>query len=158
MFEVSTEEFLIRLGAALICGLLVGLDREIKHKPLGARAYILVSSGSAAWVMITINFSIQAAAAIPDLSSDPTRVIQGLIGAIGFLGAGAIISQSDTGRLRGVASGATIWGTGAIGIACGLGFFAEALATAFVFCAVLNGYDALTRGLNDKGKDQDAQT
>lgn len=145
MFEVSNSEFLLRLGVAALCGLLVGIDREVKHKPLGARTYILVTSASAAWVMITINFSIDAAEAFPDLGSDPTRVIQGLIGAIGFLGAGAIITQRETGRLRGVASGAAIWGTGVIGIACGLGYFVQAFTVAVLFFGVLNIYDVMHR-------------
>jgi putative Mg2+ transporter-C (MgtC) family protein len=143
MFEVTASEFFLRLLASAVCGFIVGIDREIKHKPLGARTYVLVTAASAAWVMVTINFSIEAAEAFPDLNSDPTRVIQGLIGAIGFLGAGAIITQRENGRLRGVASGAAIWGSGVIGIACGLGYFVEAFATAALFFAILNAYDLL---------------
>ena len=143
MFLVSDGEFILRLMIAAICGLIVGIDREIKHKPLGARTYILVTAASAAWVMITINFSVDAAQADTKLGSDPTRVIQGLIGAIGFLGAGAIITRSEEGRLRGVASGAAIWGTGVIGIACGLGYFVQALTLSVLFFAVLNAYDFL---------------
>ncbi|ABG32018.1 MgtC/SapB family protein [Roseobacter denitrificans] len=149
MFEVSQSEFMVRLVVAALCGLLVGIDREIRQKPLGARTYVLVTAASSAWVMVTINFSIDAAEAFPDLNSDPTRVIQGLIGAIGFLGAGAIITQNNSGRLRGVASWAAIWGTGVIGIACGLGYFAQAFAVSFLFFAVLNIYDAVER-VSDK--------
>lgn len=96
--------------------------------------------------MITINFSIDAAKSAGDLNSDPTRVIQGIIGAIGFLGAGAIISRNEDGRLRGIASGAAIWGTGVIGIACGLGYFVEAFCVAVLFFLVLNLYDRGDQG------------
>ncbi|MFK7763811.1 MAG: MgtC/SapB family protein [Roseobacter sp.] len=70
-----------------------------------------------------------------------TRVVQGIIGAIGFLGAGVITTQSGTGRLR----DAAIWGTGTIGIACGLGYFVEAFSIAILFFAVLNIYEAVSR-------------
>ncbi|MFK7763812.1 MAG: MgtC/SapB family protein [Roseobacter sp.] len=60
MFDVKETEFLTHLCAAALCGLIVGIDREVKRKPLGARTYVLVAVASAAWVMITINFSIKA--------------------------------------------------------------------------------------------------
>ncbi|MBT8456361.1 MAG: MgtC/SapB family protein [Rhodobacteraceae bacterium] len=140
---VDQTEFIFRVLIAAGCGLLVGIDREIKNKPLGARTYILVAAACAAWAMLTINFAIQSAQSFPDLNADPTRLIQGLVGAIGFLGAGAIISTSEEGRLRGVASGAAIWGVGAVGVACGLGYFIEALVLSALFFVVLNAYDFL---------------
>ncbi|WP_425093510.1 MgtC/SapB family protein [Tropicimonas sp. S265A] len=138
---IDYSEFLVRVGAAAFCGLLVGIDREAKSKPLGARAYILTSAASAMWIIITLNFSLQVNGLEDDLNVDPTRLIQGLVGAIGFLGAGAIISTTETGRLRGVASGAAIWGVGAIGVACGMGFVLEALTLSVGYVVVLNLYD-----------------
>lgn len=140
---IGFEEFLIRMCVAAACGLLVGIDREIKSKPLGARAYILTSSASAAWLMVTLNFSLEVVDIDNGISVDPSRVIQCLVGAIGFLGAGAIISTSGHGRLRGVASGAAIWGAGAIGIACGMGYLAEAVALSILYFIVLNVYDMI---------------
>ncbi len=148
---VENLEFVVRLLVAASCGLIVGIDREIKNKPLGARSYVLVSAGCAAWTMLTVSFSIETVEAFPDLNADPTRLIQGLVGAIGFLGAGAIISTSEQGRLRGVASGAAIWGVGAIGVACGLGMFTEALMLATLFFIVLNTYDLMADRTKDDG-------
>lgn len=140
---IDFPEFILRTVFAGACGLLVGIDREIKKKPLGARAYILVAIGSAALMAVTLNFSLGSAAEDDDLVMDPTRLIQGIVGGIGFLGAGAIMSGDDSGRLRGVGSGAAIWGAGAIGVACGLGFFKEAAFIAVLIFAVLNLHDWL---------------
>lgn len=138
---ISYSDFLFRIGAALVCGLLVGLDREIKSKPLGLRAYIMTATASAAWIMLTLNFSIETSGDASDISLDPTRIIQGLVGAIGFLGAGAIISSHEAGRLRGVASGAAVWAVGAIGVACGMGYVAEGFTLAVLYAALLLVYD-----------------
>ncbi|MCB1313067.1 MAG: MgtC/SapB family protein [Sedimentitalea sp.] len=138
---VEFPEFILRTLVAAICGLVVGLDREIKNKPLGARAYILVALGSAALMVVTLNFSLSSMASDKDLTMDPTRLIQGIVGGIGFLGAGAIMTRDQTGRLRGVGSGAAIWGAGAIGVACGLGYFKEAAFVAATIFAILNLHD-----------------
>ncbi|MXU65961.1 MgtC/SapB family protein [Oceanomicrobium pacificus] len=142
---VDYWDFLLRLGLALACGLIVGLDREFKHKPLGARTYMLTAMGCCAWMMLTQNYALGIAAGT-ELALDPTRLIQGLVGAIGFLGAGAIISSNSEGRLRGVASGTAIWGVGAMGVACGMGYWREALTLAVAFGVVLNVYDLVTEG------------
>ena len=140
---VEFSEFMLRTLFAGGCGLLVGLDREIKNKPLGAHAYILVALGSAALMVVTLNFSLSTMANDQDMTVDPSRLIQGIVGGIGFLGAGAIMSSNDSKRLRGVGSGAAIWGAGAIGIACGLGYLAEAAFLAAVTFAILNLHDWL---------------
>lgn len=138
---IEFADFAFRTCFAGLCGLAVGLDREIKNKPLGARAYILVAMGSAALMTVTLNFSMSSVANDGDLTIDPTRLIQGIVGGIGFLGAGAIMSSDDSGRLRGVGSGAAIWCSGAIGVASGLGYFAEAAFVAALVFAVLNLHD-----------------
>lgn len=135
--------FVQRILAAALCGLLVGVDREVKKKPLGARAFIMTSAACAAWTATTINFAIDLSDVDQQIGLDPTRLIQGIVGAIGFLGAGAIISTADNGHLRGVASGAAIWGVGATGVACGMGYIVEALTLAVFFFVVLFGYDLL---------------
>ena len=140
---VEFSEFMLRTLFAGGCGLLVGLDREIKNKPLGAHAYILVALGSAALMVVTLNFSLSTMANDQDMTVDPSRLIQGIVGGIGFLGAGAIMSSNDSKRLRGVGSGAAIWGAGAIGIACGLGYLVEAAFLAAVTFAILNLHDWL---------------
>ena len=109
------------LGAAL------GLDREIKGAPVGVRTFALVAMGSAAYVMLALNLD-QTKIAEATGTDDPSRIIQGLVGGIGFLGAGAVIGGMSAKKVRGIATGAAIWVSGAIGAACGLGLYLEALA------------------------------
>ena len=140
---IEFNEFVIRVLFAGGCGLVVGLDREVKGKPLGAGSYVLVAIGSAALMAITLSFALSSVAEDDAISIDPTRLIQGLVGGIGFLGAGAIMSPSKDGRIKGVRSGAAIWAVGSIGIACGLGFLKEAAFLAALIFVVLNFFDWL---------------
>ncbi|MFL4471766.1 MgtC/SapB family protein [Tateyamaria armeniaca] len=142
---IVLTDFILRAVVAALLGLLIGLEREVKAKPLGVRAYMLVSLGSAGMMMVTMNFSLGTIASDPNVSIDPSRLIQGLVGGIGFLGAGAIISNSSDGRLRGVASGAAIWGVGGIGIACGLGYIAEAVILSVLTFVILTASDLLQK-------------
>ncbi|WP_224825087.1 MgtC/SapB family protein [Cognatishimia sp. MH4019] len=156
---IEFADFALRATVALGLGFLIGVEREMKAKPLGIRAYMLVSLGSAGLMMVTLNFSLSSVASDPALSVDPTRLIQGLVGGIGFLGAGAIISNSGDGRLRGVGSGAAIWGVGGIGIACGLGFLMEATFLAVLSFIILWGCDRLqAHGDLPDGDDDETRT
>lgn len=137
------EEFVLRVLFAGGCALIVGLDREIKGKPLGAGTYVLVAIGSAALMAVTLNFALSSMAEDEAMTIDPTRLIQGIVGGIGFLGAGAIMSPSDNGRLKGIRSGAAIWAVGSIGIACGLGLLKEAAFLSALIFVVLNIFDWL---------------
>lgn len=140
---IDFGEFVLRVLFAGGCGLVVGLDREIKGKPLGAGTYVLVAIGSAALMAVTLNFALSGLAEDDAMSVDPTRLIQGIVGGIGFLGAGAIMSRGDNGRLKGIRSGAAIWAVGSTGIACGLGFLKEAAFISGLIFVVLNLFDWL---------------
>ena len=152
---VEFGEFALRVLFAGGCGLVVGLDREIKGKPLGAGAYVLVAIGSAALMVVTLNFALSSMAEDQAITADPTRLIQGIVGGIGFLGAGAIMSPGDSGRLKGVGSGAAIWTVGAVGVACGLGFFKEAAFVSVLVFVVLNLFDWLHVRTRADKSDQD---
>lgn len=122
---VPLGEGLLRLVVAALCGLALGFDREAKRKPVGMRAFMLVTVGAAGYAMVSMELSVSFRVQGNDATVDPSRVIQGLVGAFGFLGAGAIISSQ--GKIQGVATAAAVWASGAIGIACGLGFLLLAL-------------------------------
>lgn len=140
---IDFSEFILRVLFAGGCGLVVGLDREIKGKPLGAGTYVLVAIGSAALMVVTLNFALSGVAEDEAMTVDPTRLIQGIVGGIGFLGAGAIMSPGDNGRIKGIRSGAAIWAVGSIGIACGLGYLKEAAFISVLIFVVLNIFDWL---------------
>ena len=134
---IPFQTFALCAGVALALGVLVGLDGEFKRKPLGARAYALIALGSACFMMVTLSFALGPTALERGISIDPSRLIQGLVGGIGFLGAGAIIGGGSDGRLRGVGSGAAIWVVGGVGVACGLGYLAEAALMAVLTFLIL---------------------
>jgi putative Mg2+ transporter-C (MgtC) family protein len=107
-------EVFLRLAAAVAVGALIGLDRELRRKPAGLRTLALVSLGSALFVLESID---PANGAYTDASS---RVIQGVVTGVGFLGAGSILRGAGGESIRGLATAASIWLAAAAGIACGL--------------------------------------
>lgn len=122
----------IRLVVAVLLGALLGYDRERQDSAAGLRTHMLVALGAALLV-------IGAQQAGMD-NADLSRVLQGIVAGIGFLGAGAIIKLSEKEQIKGLTTAATIWSTAAIGVAAGLGLaFTAALATllALVILALL---------------------
>ena len=114
MNPLGYDEVLLRLGAAVLAGAVIGIDREIRKKPVGLRTMALVSLGSAVFVV----------AAAGDGTIDATsRVIQGVITGVGFLGAGSIIRGDTERSVRGLTTAASIWLAAAAGVACGLAFW-----------------------------------
>jgi len=112
MTSLTYGEVFLRLSAAVGAGALIGLDRELRRKPAGLRTLALVSLGSALFVLETID----PLAAHPDATS---RVVQGVVTGVGFLGAGSIIRGHDEESVRGLTTAASIWLAAATGIACG---------------------------------------
>ncbi|KIG15470.1 Mg(2+) transport ATPase protein C [Enhygromyxa salina] len=124
MDDPSVLTLLSRLGLAVVCGALLGWDREKRNKPAGLRTHMLVALGAAGFTVLGLEFVHTMAAHGEPGSVDMLRVIQGIIGGVGFLGAGAIIQAR--GEVIGMTTAAGIWVTAAIGIACGLGELAVA--------------------------------
>lgn len=128
--QVSLETIVIRLGAAMLLSMLLGWERERKDRPAGLRTHMLVGLGAASFYLVTIEFSLGTLKEVESISPDPTRIFQGVITGIGFLGAGAIIQRGA--NVVGLTTGAGIWVAGAIGLACGGGYFPlAALITLF---------------------------
>lgn len=122
---------LLRLLLALVLGGLAGLDRERRRKPAGLKTYAMVAIGSASFTLISLELiRFDAGTAY-----DPIRLVVGVIGGIGFLGAGTIIQAG--GGIHGITTAAGIWMVGAIGVACGAGFYSIALLTFGVMMLVL---------------------
>ena len=122
---ISYEDLFARLGLALACGLVLGLDRELRGISAGLRTHMLVALSSAMTMVIALTlFSQLSASGLK--SGDPLRVIQGLAQAIGFLCAGVIFVAR--GNVYGVTTAASLWMTSAIGMAAGAGLFRIVLA------------------------------
>ncbi len=136
MEPIGITEVAYRLGAALVLGGLLGLERERKNRPAGFRTMILISLGSAGF-MIAGQEAIRAVAADQNAvltSADISRVIQGLIGGIGFLGAGAVLHNKKA--VRGLTTAAAVWVTSCVGASAGLGLI--------MLAAVLSGFALFT--------------
>lgn len=146
---VSLLEALARLGLAAGLGLVLGLDREVKNKPVGIRGYMLVALGAAGFSLLSMELVLSSTVGEQGVMIDPSRVIQGLVGGIGFLGAGAIIHREA--GVRGVATGASIWVAGAIGMACGFGSYMLAIVMTVLAAAILvvMGFLRQKLGLDD---------
>jgi putative Mg2+ transporter-C (MgtC) family protein len=118
-----------RLLAAALMGALIGYDRERNASPAGFRTHILVALGAALFVLVPVQAGFSA--------DDISRVVQGLVAGIGFLGAGAILKQDASMTVRGLTTAASIWLTAAIGIAAGLGQLVTALVATALGLVVL---------------------
>jgi putative Mg2+ transporter-C (MgtC) family protein len=115
---------IIRLTAAALLGAAVGFQREKARKPAGLRTHMLVSLGTTVFVLACTGVGMN--------SGDLSRVIQGIVTGIGFLGAGSILKLSAERDIQGLTTAAGVWMTAAIGVAVGVGSLGVALlSTAF---------------------------
>ena len=120
---------LVRLLLAALLGGVLGYEREQQGKAAGIRTHMLVAMGAALFVLVPQQAGMQVA--------DMSRVIQGIVAGIGFLGAGAIIKNRSEENVLGLTTAAGVWMTAAIGIACGLGRESTAVLSTLLALAVL---------------------
>jgi len=107
---MDTLDIALRLGAAAMAGAMLGLNRDLHGKPTGVRTLGLVGLGSALAVL-----------AVGETSSvDASRVVQGIVTGIGFLGAGVIVRRNEDQHVHGLTTAACAWVTACIGAACGV--------------------------------------
>ena len=132
-------EIALRIVAALGAGGLIGLERSHRGRPAGFRTHALVCLASSLLMLVTIYeshwFPRDSAARV---IVDPTRMAQGIMTGIGFLGAGAIIKEGFT--VRGLTTAASIWVTAAIGVLTGIGFYFAALVGTVVVLGTLSTF------------------
>lgn len=133
----TTTVIVVRLVTAALLGGLLGMERESKGRAAGLKTHIVVSIGSALFVMAPLLSGIPPA--------DVTRVMQGIVSGIGFLGAGAIIKLERDERIEGLTTAAGIWMVSAVGMAAGMGMEIMALATTLTALAVVNVIPKFTR-------------
>jgi putative Mg2+ transporter-C (MgtC) family protein len=122
---IPFDELLWRFGIASAFGLLLGLDREVRGISAGVRTHMLVALSSAMTMLIALEL-YEEVSARGEADPDPTRAIQGLAQAIGFLCAGVIFVAR--GSVYGVTTAASLWMTSSIGMAAGAGMYQIAVA------------------------------
>ncbi len=120
----------IKLLLSVLLGGLIGYERESEAKPAGIRTMILVCLGSCLFTVASVNINT-----VGEGTFDPGRIASGIVTGIGFLGAGVILRSS--GHVLGLTTAASIWLVAAVGVATGLGLYAEALLTTLIGFLVL---------------------
>jgi putative Mg2+ transporter-C (MgtC) family protein len=133
--ELSTT--IIRLSLALLAGSLIGLERTFHGRPAGIRTHSLVCMSSTLLMLLSVfQWELLASAPIETIRVDPTRMAQGIMTGIGFLGAGVILKESLT--IRGLTTAASIWLTASVGVVIGMGlYFAGFLALLFALLVLI---------------------
>jgi putative Mg2+ transporter-C (MgtC) family protein len=130
--DVALSEIALRLGVATVAAGAVGLNRDLHGKPIGVRTLGLVGLSAAVVVLLADGGIIHAT-----MSDATSRVIQGILTGIGFLGAGVIVHHEHGKRIHGLTSAACVWLTACIGIVCGAGQWRIVLIAGLLAIAVL---------------------
>jgi len=128
---------MLNMLTAIVCGGLIGLERTYHGRPAGFRTHTLVCLASSLLMIVTVYHGLWfSGGAMDTVRIDPTRMAQGVMTGIGFLGAGVIVKEGLS--VRGLTTAASIWITAAIGILAGVGFYLVALVGTVVTLAVLS--------------------
>jgi len=130
---IEIKDLILRLTIATLVGGILGANRDLHGKPAGIRTHALVALGAAIATVITLRSQMGTVGADPNAIS---RIIQGILTGVGFLGAGVILRDA-AGHVTGLTTAATIWVCAAIGIVCGLGYWSVASVSAVLVFAVL---------------------
>jgi len=137
MRDAAYAEIAFRLVAALAIGGLIGLERSYHGRPAGFRTHALVCMSTALLMLVTVYETRWFPVAFEGrVVLDPTRMAQGIMTGIGFLGAGTIMQQGLS--VRGLTTAASIWVTAAIGVLVGIGFLFPALLASVLTLATLS--------------------
>ena len=133
---VFSSTFLMPLAIAVLCGGMIGIERQIRGKPIGIRTSILICLGTEVFIRLGATFT--------GPTVDPTRVLGQVVTGVGFLGAGVILARGES--ITGVTSASVVWVLAAIGSAIGLDYLAEAVALAVITVCILIGVRLLEMG------------
>jgi putative Mg2+ transporter-C (MgtC) family protein len=126
----DVTQVLMRLGLALILGGILGFERELSRRDAGMRTHMMVAVGAALFVVVPLQAGFS--------QDNMSRVLQGLVSGIGFLGAGAIIKLSAEREVRGLTTAASLWLSAGVGVAAGLGREATAILSVAIALAILS--------------------
>lgn len=133
---VENYEMVLRMLAAVVAGGLIGFERNYHGRPAGFRTHTLVCAASSLLMLVTVYEAHWMPKSVALVQIDPTRMAQGIMTGIGFLGAGAIIKEGLS--VRGLTTAASIWITAAIGILAGIGFYFPLVVAVVLTVGVLS--------------------
>ncbi len=133
---------LTRLFAAAALGGAVGLNREWEQKPAGFRTHALVGLGSALFALVGLGLALEG----PDQDvTAPSRILQGLVAGVGFIGGGAILRREQAGSIEGLTTATSVWIVAAVGVTTGVGMWRSALAAVTIALLILTGGETVDR-------------
>lgn len=125
----------VRLGGAvLLCGI-IGFERESKDRPAGLRTHMLVGLAASVYCLLMLDLLGRAADYPDPVRVDPVRIIEAVTSGVAFLAAGMIIFAR--GKVRGLTTGASLWLSASVGLACGLGLWAIAALTTLLSLLIM---------------------
>ena len=149
-FRAMLPIMLLKLSVAVVCGVLLGIEREVKDKPAGLRTMVLITVGSALYMIISELLPLVAEGSDLVLRVDPGRVAAQVVTGIGFLGAGTIIQAR--GSVHGLTTAAVIWVAAGIGLCIGAGFPLLGLGTTLIVLLTIVILDPLRRWLSRRAE------
>lgn len=120
IFGTHELQFLVNLGVALLCGALIGFERERKGKPAGISTQTLVIAGASSFAFLSTLLG----------TGDPARIAAQIVSGVGFLGAGIILKSESKGKVSNLTTAASIWYAAAIGMAIGFELYVIAIIAA----------------------------
>lgn len=147
-------EATLRVLMAVVVGALIGLDRELRNKPAGLRTHILISLAAALFTLITFELHEQFTGEDAK-TADPVRIIEAVTAGVAFLAAGAIIQSR--GNVHGLTTGANMWLAGALGVACGAGYYFLATIGTVLALIVLVVLGKLEQKLTTKSPEDESK-
>lgn len=118
-------DLVLRLLASVVLGLVVGIERQITHRPAGLRTHALVSLGACLFTITSISY----------FSADPAVIVSTVVLGVGFIGAGCIIGSGK--QVQGITTATSLWAAGAIGVAVGTGDYIMGLVVAVLVVLIL---------------------
>jgi putative Mg2+ transporter-C (MgtC) family protein len=133
-------EFVIRLGICLLCGIVIGLERESRNKPAGISTHCFVIAGAMLFTFLSV---------VADPNS-PARIAAQVVSGVGFLGAGMILKSEGSGTVSNLTTAAAVWFAAAIGMSIGMGWYVIALG-----CTIYSVVVPRIPHLSKWGRDQD---
>lgn len=146
--------FIFRLASALLAGIIIGTQRELRQRQAGLTTNSLVAVGACVFILISESVIMSSIAAGGPVNNDNLRVLSQVVTGIGFLGAGVIMKNGVT--IHGLSSAATIWCSAAVGCLCGYGMWREALISVAVIIIINLGLKSIEIYIKKKlGKGED---
>jgi len=140
-----TYEFLVKLGIAMFLGFLIGVDRQLKHKPLGVKTSMVISVASCLITIVSIE-AVHRFSSPGSTNMDPMRLAAQIVSGVGFLGAGVILRRSND-VISGLTTASMVWAASGLGIAVGAGFYWEAVTATVLIILAINLFPLVLKWL-----------